>query len=231
MTRFFNRYAGLIALAGLLVGSYIGIFVSPPERFMGVSQKIFYIHLPSAWTAMLAYSAAFVLAIGSLWTGKAKWDAGMTGAIEVGVVLNVLLLVQGMLWGKPTWGVYWDWDVRLTTSLIMAFLFAGILALRSFVDDSDRRATWSAVAAIVAYADVPLVYFCVRWWRSLHQVQSSPDTVDFSMVLPLRINAIAMIVLAAWLIVKRSQLELSRRRHDRVAAPSRVVPEREPVSL
>ncbi len=216
------RAVGLLGLGLLLVGSYFGLFVAPAERFMGQVQRIMYVHVPSAWIAMLCYTAAFVFAVIGLWSGKARWDALTTGAIEVGAVLIALLLVQGSIWARATWGVWWDWDVRLTTSLVMLLLFAGVLALRSFVDDSDQRATWTAVATIVAFVDVPLVYFCVRWWRSLHQVQSTPETVSSTMVLPLRLNAIAVLLIAIWLIAKRSQLELQRMRSENVEEPARV---------
>ena len=214
--------AGLLGLALLAVGSYIGLFVAPAERYMGEGQRIMYVHVPSAWVAMLCYTAAFAFAIAGLWSGRPRWDALTTVAIEVGAVLNALLLVQGSIWARATWGVWWDWDVRLTTSLVMLLLFAGVLALRSFVEDSHRRATWTAVATIVAFVDVPLVYFCVRWWRSLHQVQSTPETVSSAMVLPLRINAFAMLGLAIWFIAKRAQLEARRLRNEHVEEPARV---------
>ena len=220
--------AGLAGLGFGLAGTYIGLFVAPPERFMGEVQRILYVHVPSAKIAMLCMTVAFVFAILSLWTDRRKWDARLTGAVEVGVVLTAMLLVQGMIWARATWGVWWAWDVRLTTSLVMLLLFAGVLALRSFVEDADRRATWSAVATIVAYVDVPLVYFCVRWWRSLHQVQSSPDTVSPMMVVPLRLNLIAFLLLAIWLIARRAQLEEQRQRREQVAAPERVTPLAEP---
>lgn len=212
---------GLLGLVLLLVGSYIGLFEAPPERHMGEVSRLLYVHVPTAWNSMLVLTAAFVMAIGALWTGKASWDAAMTGATEVGVVMGALLIVQGMIWAKPTWGVYWDWDVRLTTTLIMVLLYAGILVLRSFIDDAERRATWSSVAVIVAYVDVPLVYFCVRWWRSLHQVQSSPDTVSSAMITPLRINAFAVLFLCIWFIAQRTRIELRRRRSEDAALPSR----------
>jgi heme exporter protein C len=147
-----------------------------------------------------------------------------TAAVEVGIVLNALLLVQGSIWARATWGVWWDWDVRLTTSLIMLLLFAGVLALRSFVHDAGRRATWTAIATIVAFVDVPLVYFCVRWWRSLHQIQSTPDTVAPMMVVPLRINAFAILFLAIWMMAQRVRLELERRRQEHVEEPERRAP-------
>ena len=137
-------------------------------------------------------------------------------------MLNGLLLVQGSLWGRATWGVWWDWDVRLTTSLMLLLLFIGVLSLRSFAAGSERRASLTAVAAIVAYVDVPLVYFSVRWWRELHQIQSSPATVDPAMVLPLRLNAFGLLFAAIWFIVRRARLELARRRSSETALPERV---------
>lgn len=214
------RLVGLAGIALLLVGSYVGLFVAPPERHMGEVQRIMYVHVPSAWIALLVFTAAFGFAIASLWSGKQRWDNLMTGAIHIGVVLNVLLLVQGMIWARATWGVWWDWDVRLTTSLVLALLFAGILALRSFVSEPGQRASWSAIAAIVAYVDVPLVYFCVRWWRSLHQIQSTPSTMDPLMVLPLRINSFGMLAVAIWFTVMRARVEARRRRAEEVEPPA-----------
>lgn len=222
-TRFAREHwAGLVAVVLLLVGSYIGLFVAPAERHMGDVQRIMYVHVPTAWNALLCFTCAFVAAIGSLWTGRERWDATLVAASEAGIVLNGLLLVQGSLWGRATWGVWWDWDVRLTTSLILLLLFIGVLSLRSFAAGTERKASLTAVAAIVAYVDVPLVYFCVRWWRSLHQVQSSPATVDPAMVLPLRLNAFGLLFAAIWFIVRRARLELARRRGSETALPDRI---------
>lgn len=206
---------GATGLLLLAVGWFIGLAVAPPERHMGDVTRIMYAHVPSAWVSLLAYTLATVFACLYLWGGDRRREAWMVGWIEIGLVLNALLLIQGSIWGKATWGVWWDWDVRLTTSLVMAFLFAGVLALRSFVDDERRRAAWTAVATILAYADVPLVYFCVRWWRSLHQVQSTPSTVDPAMVVPLRLSAFGMFGLAILLAAGRALL-VERRQVRRV---------------
>ena len=217
-----EHWVGLAAILLFIVGCYIGLFVAPAERHMGEVQRIMYVHVPTAWNALLCFTCAFIAAIGSLWTGRERWDATLVGAAEAGVVLNGLLLIQGSLWGRATWGVWWDWDVRLTTSLVLLLLFIGVLSLRSFAAGSERRASLTAVAAIVAYVDVPLVYFCVRWWRSLHQIQSSPATVDPAMVLPLRVNAFALMFAAIWFIVRRARLELARRRSSETAIPDRI---------
>src|SRR5262245_16403788 len=126
---------------------------------MGDVQRIMYVHVPTAWNALLALTFAFVCAVVFLIRGGWQWDCRLEAAMEVGVVLSALLCCQGATWAKPTWGVWWDWDPRLTTTAVMVIAFAGILALRRFVDDPPRRAVWSSVAAIVAFVDVPRGYF------------------------------------------------------------------------
>jgi len=202
----------------LLVGSYFGLFVAPPEHYMGDVQRIMYVHVPTAWNAMLAMTFAFGAAIVFLFTSDWKWDARMEAGIEVGVLLAFLLCCQGAIWAKPTWGVWWDWDPRLTTTAVLLLGFAGILALRRFIDDPVKRGAWSAVATIIAYVDVPIVYFSVRWWNSLHQQQSSPATVSPQFYLPLRVNAFGVLFLMAGFIMLRSRLA-SRRLATELAPP------------
>jgi len=207
-----------LGLALLLWGSYWGLFLAPGETYMGDVQRIMYVHVPTAWNAMLALTFAFGCALLSLFRKDPVWDARLEAALEVGVTLSVLLCMQGAIWAKPTWGVWWDWDPRLTTTAVLVFAFGGILALRQFVDDPVKRATWSAVAAVIAYADVPIVYFSVKWWNSLHQTQSSPETVSRAFHWPLRINAFGMLFLMTGLISLRARLA-ALRREDESAGP------------
>jgi len=194
----------------LLVGSYRGLVVAPPETYMGDVQRIMYVHVPTAWNAMLVLTFAFGCALAFLWRGSWAWDNRMEAAIEGGVVLSVLLCMQGAIWAKPTWGVWWDWDPRLTTTAVMVFLFMGILALRHFVDDPVKRATWSAVAVVIAFVDVPIVYYSVRWWNSLHQLQSTPETVSSVFHWPLRINAFGVLFLMSGLVAIRTRIAALR---------------------
>lgn len=196
---------GALGVLLLLWGSYWGLFAAPREVYMGDVQRIMYVHVPTAWNALLALTFAFACALASLLRGGWQWDARLEAAMEVGVVLSVLLCIQGATWAKPTWGVWWDWDPRLTTTAVMVFAFAGILALRHFVDDPVKRAVWSAVAAIVAYVDVPIVYFSVKWWNSLHQLQSTPQTVSKAFHWPLRINAFGILFLMSAMIALRAR--------------------------
>jgi len=213
-----------IAVVLLLLGSYYGLFISPPERFMGDVQRIMYVHVPTAWNAMLALTFAFVSALLYLFTSRWVWDARLEAAVEVGVVLSFLLCVQGAIWARPTWGVWWDWDPRLTTTAVMLFAFIAILALRRSVDDSSKRAAWSAVATIIAFVDVPIVYFSVKWWNSLHQMQSTPKTVSPAFYIPLRTNAVGILFLLIGLMILRSRVAASRIREELAAPPPASTP-------
>jgi heme exporter protein C len=203
------------AMAGLGVallawGSVWGLAWAPRETYMGDVQRIMYVHVPTAWNAMLAFTFAFACAMTYLIRGGWQWDSRLEAAIEVGVVLAALLCAQGATWAKPTWGVWWDWDPRLTTTAVMVFAFAGILALRHFVDDPAKRAVWTAVAVIIAYVDVPIVYFSVKWWNTLHQDLSTPETVARAFHWPLRINAFGVLFLMSAVIRLRTRVAALR---------------------
>ena len=202
----------------LLWGSYWGLVWAPKETYMGDVQRIMYVHVPTAWNAMLAFTFAFACALTYLLRGGWRWDARLEASMEIGVVLSTLLCIQGATWAKPTWGVWWDWDPRLTTTAVMVFAFLGILALRHFVDDPVKRAVWSAVAVIIAYVDVPIVYFSVKWWNTLHQDLSTPETVSRAFHWPLRINAFGILFLMSGLLILRSQIA-SLRRESELAPP------------
>ncbi|MGQ0764448.1 MAG: cytochrome c biogenesis protein CcsA [Gemmatimonadota bacterium] len=194
---------GVLAIGAVVAAQLWAISISPPDRDMGHLQKIMYVHVPAAWNAFIAY---FVVAIASLlwlWKGRERDDLLAASAAEVGALLTGLTLALGMLWGKPTWGVWWVWDPRLTSTAVLFFIFIAYLLLRSFVDDPERRARWSAVVGLFGALNVPIVYMSVRWWRTLHQVQSSPDTVDAAYTTGLRINAIAVLLLLLFMIRHR----------------------------
>ena len=204
--------AGIIFM---IIGSYFGLFVAPPEQYMGETQRIMYVHVPTAWFALMALTLAFVSALVFLLRGDFRWDARLEGSIEVGIVLSFLLCCQGSIWAKPTWGVWWDWDPRLTTTAVLLFAFIGVLALRRFVEDPLKRAIWSSVATIIAYVDVPIVYFSVKWWNSLHQQQSAPSTVSKPFWIPLRANAFGILLLMTGFIMLRSRIAALRVENER----------------
>jgi heme exporter protein C len=180
---------------------------------MGNLQKIMYVHVPAAWVSMIAFLVVFVASVLFLWKRQLRHDLLAASAAEVGVILTALTLALGSIWGRPTWGIWWTWDPRLTTTAIMLLIYAGYLALRAFTEDEDRRARWSAAVGILAFLNVPIVYMSVRWWRTIHQVQSTPDTVDPNYVIGLRLNAFAFLFLFVFLVGSRyyvARLERAR---------------------
>jgi heme exporter protein C len=166
-----SRVIGLLALASLVVLPIFGLWVAPPDAVQSDAQRLMYVHVPSAWIAYLAFG---VTALGSalwLWprTRSAVWDRLAGASAEIGVLFTALTLVLGSLWGRPVWGVWWAWDARLVTTAVLFFLYLGYLALRKIPSAPDARAKRCAIAALVAFVDVPVVHFSVNWWRTLHQ--------------------------------------------------------------
>ena len=194
---------GLFVLILLVVGQYMGLFASPEERHMGEVARILYVHVPAAWLALVTFTLAFIGAAGFLLTGRRSFDWFVEASCEVGVVMTGLLICLGSIFAKPTWNVWWTWDPRLTSTAVMLLSFVGVLILRSSVRDPDRRAVWSAAATLLSFVNIPIVYFSVQWWASLHQLQSSPSTIDSPMVFVLRLNAFAFLFLMVWFVARR----------------------------
>lgn len=203
--------AGAVVLVVFLGTQLFGVLTSPAEAGMGNLQKIMYVHVPAAWSAFLAFGLVFVMSIAYLLRRRDSHDLLAASAAEVGVVLTGLTLALGSIWGRPTWGVWWTWDPRLTSTAVLFIIFVGYLALRSFVDEPGQRARWAAAVGILGFLNVPVVYMSVRWWRTLHQPSSSPATVDDPYVWGLRTNAVAFVLVTAYLIRRRYQASLLER--------------------
>jgi len=194
---------GAFTLLFLISAQVFSIATSPPDRDMGDLQKIMYVHVPAAWIMSVTFMGVLFFSAKYLWQGKENDDLLAASTAEVGTVFVGLTLALGMIWGKPAWGVWWAWDARLTSTLVLFMIFVGYLALRSFIDEPVRRAQWSASVGILGAINVPIVYMSVRWWRTLHQVQSSPATVDDPYVLSLRLNAFAFLFAMIYLVARR----------------------------
>jgi len=210
---------GLVAFVAVAAAQVLAFATSPPDRDMGHLQKIMYVHVPAAWSAGLCFLIVFVASLHYLWRRRERSDLLAASAAEVGTVFTALTLLLGSIWGRPTWGVWWTWDARLTSTAVQLVIFVGYLALRAFADDPDRRARWSAAVGVLGCLNVPIVYMSVKWWRTLHQIQSSPSTVDPAYVLGLRANGIACLLVATYLVWRRyhsaiAERDAERRRDD-----------------
>ena len=209
-----------LAVAGIgvvIAAQAYSILTSPAEADMGHLQKIMYVHVPAAWMTFIAFFVVLVFSVRYLWTGNENADLLAASAAEVGAVFNGLTLMLGMIWGRPAWGVWWVWDARLTSTLVLFMIFVGYLALRAFVDDPVRRGRWSAAVGAIGAINVPIVYMSVHWWRTLHQPPSSPSTLDPAYTLGLRLNALAFLVLLIYFIRKRYEIARVEREIEHAA--------------
>jgi len=157
-----------LAAVALVIAQWFIWMHAPVEETMGVVQKIFYIHLPLAWWAMMSFFTVFLASLMVLIKKDNKWDRLAGSACELGVLFSGLALITGSLWGKPIWNVWWTWDPRLTTTLIMWFVYAAYLILRQSGVGGERGPVVRAALGVVAFLDVPLVFYSARKWRSIH---------------------------------------------------------------
>jgi heme exporter protein C len=201
-----ERVLGVAAVAGVAAAAILGLFVTPPDADEGNVFRLIYIHVPSAWLAYLSFLVVFVCSVMYLVTKRTRWDRLAAASAEVGVVFIFLTLVVGSIWAKPTWGTWWTWDPRLTTTAVLFLVYVGYLAVRRLPDSPARRARWSAVIGIVAFVDVPIVHLSVVWWRSQHQgpaILRVAPRMAASMAAGLLVGVVAFTLLAAYLVVLR----------------------------
>jgi len=186
--------AALLAAAGL----YIGFFVAPTDAQQGEAYRIIFIHVPAAWMSMfiyvvMAFWSALCLALNTRLSGMMAAALAPTGAL-----FTFIALWTGALWGKPTWGTYWVWDARLTSELILLFLYLGFIALRAAIDDPRRADRAAALLAIVGVVNVPIIYYSVQWWNTLHQGASVSLTRAPSMAATM-LSGMLVMALAFWM--------------------------------
>jgi heme exporter protein C len=187
----------LLALGLAAAGLYIGFFVAPTDAVQGDAYRIIFIHVPAAWMSMLLYLVmAFWAAIG--WAFRARMASMLARAIApTGAMFTVLALWSGAFWGKPTWGAWWVWDARLTSELILLFLYLGYIALVEAIDDPRRADQAGALMAVVGAVNVPIIYFSVKWWNTLHQGASVSITSAPKMAETM-LTAMLLMTLACW---------------------------------
>jgi heme exporter protein C len=208
----------ILAPAGMLVSLYMVFLNTPTERTMGVVQKIFYFHVPSAWVAFLAFFIVFISSILYLTRTEKKWDDLAASAAAVGTVFCSYVLISGPVWAKPVWGVWWTWDLRLTLTLVLWLIFVGYLMLRQYITAPEKKATYCAVLGIFGFIDVPLVYLSIRFWRTQHPspvfAGGADSGLDPAMRTTFIVCMLSFTILFAWLLQLRFRLEALREEKD-----------------
>lgn len=205
-----TRVLGLTAALALALGLAMGFGYAPREVTQGNVQRIMYLHVPSVLTAYLAFAVVFLGSLGYLFTQNQKWDDLAMASAESGVLFTGLTLVSGSIWGKPTWGTWWTWDARLTTTAILFVIYLGYLLLRGMVEDPERGARFAAVVGIVGALNIPIVHFSVVWWRTLHQPSTllgpEPAPISAPILAALLVNWVAFTLLYAYFVTKRIRI-------------------------
>ena len=203
-------------LAGLAVAStvLVGLFVVPADAAQGDVQRIMYVHVPIAWLAYLAFLVTLIAGALYLRHRELRHDRIAVASAEIGLLLTGLTIVVGAIWGKATWGKWWDWDPRLTTTAILFVVYAGYLLLRQSIGDRHRRARLAAIFGIVAFLNVPIVHFSVLWWRGLHQpptvIRPGDPTIDHLLLAELLASVVSFTIVYVWLLRQRVHLEEAR---------------------
>jgi heme exporter protein C len=196
------------------IGLYLTFFVAPPDYQQGETVKIMFIHVPSAWLAMMGYTVIAISAIGSLIWRHPLADVSAKSAVPIGAAFTFLALVTGSLWGKPMWGTYWVWDARLTSVLVLLFLYLGLMALWQAIEEPSRAGRAAAILALVGYVNIPIIKFSVDWWNTLHQPASvtrlDAPAIHPSILTPLLVMAAAFTCLFFVLHLKVMKTEILR---------------------
>lgn len=209
-------WSAALAIAG---GAFGGLVLAPPDYLQGDSFRIIYVHVPSAYLSMMGYTMmAVAAAIGFVWRIKLAHAAAVSIA-PIGASFTFLALVTGGIWGRPTWGTYWEWgDARLMFELILLFLFLGYLALRASFEDREKADRVSAILAVVGVVNVPIIHYSVEWWSTLHQgptiTKLDSPSITMDMLAPLLVMIAGFTLCFGWLVLNRLQGEIVEREHD-----------------
>ncbi len=213
-----GRWCGWGSLLVGAVGLYYALFASPPDYQQGESVRIMYIHVPSAWLSMLAYMVIAAASVVTLvWRIKVA-DLVAGASAQVGAWFTFLALITGSLWGKPMWGTWWIWDARLTSELILLFLYLGYIGLRSAIEERETAARAAAVLALVGVINIPIIHYSVEWWNTLHQgatvTKFDKPSIDWRMLRPLLLMALAFTLFYVSAMLRIARTELLERECD-----------------
>lgn len=202
---------GIAAIVSLSIGLYMAFVYAPTDRIQGHAQRIFYVHVPMAWLAYLAFAVIFVGSVGYLWKRSQAMDRLARSSAELGFLFTSLVLLTGMLWGRPIWNAWWSWDARLTTTLILWFIYLGYFMVRAYASDAEQGARFGAVLGIIGAVDVPIIHFSVTWWRTLHPepvvLDTSGPNLPNSMLYSMLVCLLGFTLLYVYLMIQKYRIE------------------------
>ena len=205
----------------MLVDLYFIFMVAPTDAVLGHVQRVFYFHVPIAIMSFLAFFVVFIASLMYLFKRSPKWDAFAHASAEVGVVFVTLALISGVIWARPVWNTWWTWEPRLTTTLILWLIYVAYLMVRSYAPTQSKGAIYAAVVGIIGFVDVPIVYYSVVWWRSIHPSPvvgpfAKSDSLDSTMALVLLYSFITFVFFFAYMVMERMELRTTEEALGRI---------------
>ena len=197
-----KRGLGWLTFLMVLIATYLVFMWVPNERIMGPVQKIFYFHVAAAWVSFFSFFIVFLTGLQYLRTRDDKWDAVGAASAEIGLMFTIIVLITGPIWGRAAWNAWWTWDPRLTTTLVLFFIYVAYFMVRSSILEPEKKARIAAVFGMVGFVDVPIVWFSIRWWRTIHPVvvSSSGFAMSSKMMITLLASVAAMTLLYFYLL-------------------------------
>ena len=225
----FAKYAspifGGLAIITLAVGLYLALFKSPPEKYQGEAVRIMSVHVPAAWSAMMAYTALAAASLVSfVWRHPLADSAAKSFALP-GAAFTFLALATGSLWGKPIWNTWWEWDGRMTSVLVLLFIYLAYMALWAVIEDKKRAARLASIFAMVGFINIPIIKYSVEWWNTLHQPASiskleTSSIYSGEMIAALLIMMLAYSCLFGWLSINGIRRDIAKAKSSRSLAPA-----------
>lgn len=225
----FAKYASpvfaVLSVLALIVGLYYALIKSPPEKYQGDAARIMYVHVPAAWCAMMAYTAlASASLVSFVWRHPLADSAAKAFALP-GAAFTFLALATGSLWGKPIWNTWWEWDGRMTSVLVLLFIYLAYMALWAVIEDKKRAARLASIFAMVGFINIPIIKYSVEWWNSLHQPASiskleASSIYSGEMIAALLIMMLAYTCLFGWLSIHGIRRDIAKMKSARSTAPA-----------
>lgn len=207
---------GWLSIALMAIAIYLVFSWVPNEKIMGPVQKIFYFHVAAAWIGFLAFFVVFAIGIVYLLTRDTRWDKWSAASAQIGLLFTTIVILTGPIWGRSAWGAWWTWDPRLTTTLLLWFIYTGYMVIRASVIEPDKRRRLSAIFGIVGFLDVPIVWFSISWWNTIHPklVTKAGMAISPKMLVTLLVSIAAFTALYSWWLPRLYRIESVQERLD-----------------
>lgn len=223
--RRFEPWFAIVALILIGYGWFAGLFLAPPDCHQGDAFRIIYVHVPSAWLSLFVFTCMAVAGFVALvWHTKVA-EIFVAAAAPIGASFTFLALVSGAIWGKPMWGAWWVWDARLTSELILLFLYLGVIALGHAIENTRTAGRAASLLAVVGVVNVPIIHYSVQWWNTLHQgptvTRFDAPAMASSMLIPLLASGLGFMCLFGWLVLARMRAELMMRKRNSIGSARR----------